>query len=74
MGCYSHTTICETPPDMTWLIGRAVRSVKEIDYSWLFVFDDGSSIATESPGDLSRPKGLLSHRRMTGTRSGCQPP
>jgi len=44
---------------MTWLVGRTLRSVEKIDYSWCFVLDDGSSIATESPWRLVAAKGIV---------------
>ena len=59
MGSYAHTTICGTPPDMTWLVGRTLKSVEKIDYSWLFVLDDGSSVGTESPWRLVTAQGIV---------------
>ncbi len=36
-------------PDVTALIGHALRSVEQRDYSWFFVFGDDMSVATEAP-------------------------
>jgi hypothetical protein len=51
---YVHTMIVHdrSKLDMTWLVGRTIKKVEKIDYSWFFVLDDGSSIGTESPWRL----------------------
>jgi hypothetical protein len=35
-------------PDLTWLAGLRLTEVVQKDYTWFFVFDDGSTISTES--------------------------
>lgn len=60
MESYSYTTVQGgTKPDMTWLIGRTIKKVEKIDYSWFFVLDDGSSIGTESPWRLVTAQGII---------------
>jgi len=60
MDSRSHTTIQDQPkPDMTWLIGRRIKEVEKVDYSWYFVLDDGSSIGTESPWRLASDRGIV---------------
>jgi hypothetical protein len=55
-----YTTIQDEPkPDMTWLIGRTIKNVEKVDYSWFFVLDDGSSIGTESPWRLVTVNGIV---------------
>jgi hypothetical protein len=35
-------------PDLSWLIGRRLHSVSKKDYTWFFVLDDQSHVASES--------------------------
>ena len=35
-------------PNLTWLVGRWVKSVSKEDYTWSFLFDDGSLVITEA--------------------------
>jgi ABC-type multidrug transport system fused ATPase/permease subunit len=55
MDIYSATT----KPDMTWLIGRTIKEVGKQDYTWSFIFDDGSSIGTESYWRLVTARGIV---------------
>lgn len=36
-------------PELAWLIGRRVKIIEKVDYTWSFTFDDGSGIATDGP-------------------------
>ena len=40
-------------PDLTWLVGRKIEKVEKENYSWCFMLDDRSCIATESPWRLT---------------------
>jgi hypothetical protein len=59
MGSF-YTTIIQdrSKLDITWLVGRTIKKVEKIDYSWFFVLDDGSSIGTESPWRLITAQGI----------------
>ncbi len=61
MGPYVYTTVIQdwSKLDMNWLVGRTIKKVEKIDYSWFFVLDDGSSIGTESPWRLSTADGIV---------------
>jgi len=45
--------------DLTWLIGRQLKAIEKKDYSWFFIFDDDSNIATEGPWRLVAAEGIV---------------
>jgi len=46
--------------DLSWLIGRRLQSVEKKDFSWFFLLDDGTSIASESQWRLVEQRVVVS--------------
>lgn len=59
---------------MTWLLGRRVEDVEKTDYTWCFVLDDGSIVATESPWRLITAKGITVTSEDNGHPFGLPAP
>jgi hypothetical protein len=60
MVIYSTTTTQDKVRlDLAWLIGRSIKEVGKQDYTWFFIFDDGSSIGTESLWRLVTARGIV---------------
>jgi hypothetical protein len=61
-------------PEMTWLLGRRLKDVVKADYTWCFVLDDGSTVATESPWRLIVAKGIAATSEDDGHPFGLPAP
>jgi hypothetical protein len=64
----------KNPPELGWLIGRKVKSVEKADYTWFFVFDDDSSIATEDTWRLINAGQVVVTSEDHGHRFGLPSP
>ena len=73
---YNHPTMIQdkSKVDMAWLVGRKIASIEKLDFSWFFVFDDGSSIGTESPWRLLSTNGIVASSEDDGHSFGLPAP
>jgi hypothetical protein len=45
--------------DLSWLVGRRLKSVEKKDFSWFFILDDSSTVSTESHWRLIQQRVVL---------------